>query len=166
MIFANRERRMYDSFRSQASQFFQAVAEDHHHPFWTGRSSSEDQPTVADNVDALRNDHEVLSAFETLKAGSSIQLTAEPTVNVIEEAAISERLVVMQPRLATPALPGGLRHLRGVDVPRLMALAPDYEQVPDLFEAYNERHAAVSLPDFVGALSVLLAKGFLRNGAA
>ncbi len=165
-LFADRERQMYDSFRSQASRFFEAVAEDHHHPFWTGRSIGDDQQAAPDDVDALRADREVLSAFEALKAGTSIQLVVEPTVQVIEAPAIGDRRVVMEQRLATPAIPGGLRFLRGIDVRHLMALAPDHEQVPDLFAAYNEHYPAVALPDFVGALSVLLAKGFLRNGAA
>ena len=30
-------------------------------------------------------------------------------------------------------------------------------------DAYNQRHAPVILPDFLGALAVLLAKGLLRN---
>ncbi len=165
-LFADRERQMYDSFRSQASRFFSAVAEDHQHPFWTGRSFGEDPQTATDDIDTLRHDHEVLAAFEALRAGASIQLIAEPAVRVIDEPAISDRRVVMEQRLATPALPGGLRFLRGVDVPRLMALAPDHQQVPELFAAYNALYPAVPLPDFIGALSVLLAKGFLRNGAA
>ena len=162
-FFANRERQIYDSFQSQAARFFQAVAEDHHHPFWTGRSSIEDPAAMTDDIDMLRNDREVLSAFEALRAGTSIQLIAEPTVRVIEEPAVSDRRIVMEQRLATPTLPGGLRFLRGVDVPRLMALAPYHDQVPGLFAAYNKRYAEIPLPDFVGALSVLLAKGFLKN---
>ena len=46
---------------------------------------------------------------------------------------------------------------------QLVELAPDHRQVPDLYEAYNRQCAPVSLPDFLGALSVLLAKGALRN---
>ena len=142
------------------------MAEDHQHPFWTGRSFGEDPQTATDDIDTLRHDHEALAAFEALRAGASIQLIAEPAVRVIDEPAISDRRVVMEQRLATPALPGGLRFLRGVDVPRLMALAPDHQQVPELFAAYNALYPAVPLPDFIGALSLLLAKGFLRNGAA
>jgi hypothetical protein len=165
-LFADREKQMYDSFRSQASEFFQTVAEDHHHPFWTGRSHGDVPQSPTDAADALRDDDEVLAAFEALKAGASIQLHAESGVQMIDEPAIGDRRIIMQQRLATPALPTGLRFLRGVEVRHLIALAPNYEQVPDLFAAYNERYPAVPLPDFVGALSVLLAKGFLRNATA
>ncbi len=165
-LFADRERQMYDTFRSQAARFFETVADDHQHPFWTGRAGGADQETSDGDIDALRHDEEVLTAFEKLRNSRSIQLIAEPEVHVVNRPAIGDRRVVMEKRLATPALPGGLRFLRGVDVPRLMALAPDYEQVPDLFAVYNERCPPVPLPDFIGAVSVLLAKGFLRNDAA
>lgn len=39
-------------------------------------------------------------------------------------------------------------------------------QVPELFELYNRRHPPVSLPDFLGALSVLIGKGMLVNHGA
>ena len=56
-----------------------------------------------------------------------------------------------------------MRFLRDVDVPPLVEMAGDHDQVPDLYQAYLERVATVSLPDFLGALSVLLGKGMLVN---
>ena len=56
-----------------------------------------------------------------------------------------------------------LRFVRGVDLPALVRMAGDHRQVPDLFEAYNQRYSEVNLPDFLGALSLLLASGALRN---
>jgi len=72
----------------------------------------------------------------------------------------------MEDRLVLPDWPPtgrGVRFLRDIDLVQLVELAPDHRQVPDLYEAYNRRCAPVSLPDFLGALSVLLAKGALRN---
>ncbi len=51
----------------------------------------------------------------------------------------------------------------GVDVRRVVNLAGEHDQVPDLFESYNQTCPPVPLPDFLGALSVLLAKDVLRN---
>ena len=79
--------------------------------------------------------------------------------------AVTTREVVLQDRLVLPGWPPGgrgLRYLRDVDLVRLVELAPDHRQVPDLFEAYIRRCPPVSLADFLGALSVLLAKGALR----
>ena len=62
-------------------------------------------------------------------------------------------------------MPSGLRYLRGVDLQRLLEMSGDHSQVPDLFEAYCRIDKAVVLPDFIGALSVLLARGMLVNRA-
>ena len=72
--------------------------------------------------------------------------------------------MVLEERLVLPTWPAaghGVRFLRDIDLVRLVELAPEHEQVPDLFEAYIRRCPPVSLPDFLGALSVLLAKGAL-----
>ena len=53
--------------------------------------------------------------------------------------------------------------MRGVDLLQLIELATSHSQVPDLFEAYQRVCPPVTLPDFLGALSVLLAKGVLHN---
>ena len=42
-------------------------------------------------------------------------------------------------------------------------MAGEYRQVPDLFDAYNRASQPVILPDFLGALSVLLGKGMMEN---
>jgi hypothetical protein len=51
----------------------------------------------------------------------------------------------------------------GVHLPRLLEMAGEHRHVPDLYEAYCRRHARVTLPGFLGALSVLLGKGLLTN---
>lgn len=51
-----------------------------------------------------------------------------------------------------------------MSLPRVLELAPSCAQVPDLYEAYNRVEPWVTLPDFLGVLSVLLAKGLLVQG--
>jgi hypothetical protein len=48
-----------------------------------------------------------------------------------------------------------------VDLVVLSELAPVHDQVPNLFDAYNRSAAPASLPDFLGALSVLIGTGML-----
>ena len=72
---------------------------------------------------------------------------------------MEDQLVASWPHAAS------IRFLRGVDLPKLVAMAPGHIQVPDLFETYNRACEPVALPDFLGALSVLLAKGILENWA-
>jgi hypothetical protein len=76
------------------------------------------------------------------------------------------REIVMEERLFTDSCPAGVRFLRDVDVAGLLALAPDHDEVPRLFEAYNRRFPPVALPDFLGALAVMLAWGLVEDAAA
>jgi hypothetical protein len=51
--------------------------------------------------------------------------------------------------------------VRNVDLIVLTRLAPQFEQVPDLYQAYTRAVAHVPLPDFLGALAVLISHGVL-----
>jgi hypothetical protein len=69
----------------------------------------------------------------------------------------------MEERLSTPSIPGGVRYLRGIDLKRVLAIAPDHAQVPELFEAYCRMEEPVIFPDFLGALSVMMSCGILQD---
>ncbi len=173
-LFNRRERDIHAAATRQSAQFFAEAATRHHHPFWTGRAGmagidepADGQDTAPDiDINALRRDPAVVAAFAALRRGSGIRLCRDDHLRVEARPALTTREVVMEDRLVLPDWPPagrGVRFLRDVDLVRLVELAPDHGQVPDLFEAYNQRCAPVSLPDFLGALSVLLAKGGLRN---
>ena len=68
--------------------------------------------------------------------------------------------IVMAPHVVPANAPAG-RYLHGVDVVRLLELAPAVSQVPDLFELYTRRGGLVSLHDFLLALSTAVARGWL-----
>jgi hypothetical protein len=53
-------------------------------------------------------------------------------------------------------MPDGVRYCRNVDLVVIAQLASRYEQVPDLFDAYNRNAPPAPLPDFLGALSTLI----------
>ena len=69
--------------------------------------------------------------------------------------------VTLEEHLVVPAFRDGVRYLRSVDLVQIVALAPSYDQVPDLYSAYNRAAPPAPLPDFLGALSVLVGKGIL-----
>ena len=122
-------------------------------------------PTEPD-IAALRQDPDVLRAFDDLRAAPSIRLRPAPGLRRLQLPAVRGRRIVLDEHLASLALPEGVRFLRDVDLPPLAEMAGDHDQVPDLYEAYLDRVATVSLPDFLGALSVLLGKGMLVNRLA
>lgn len=78
-------------------------------------------------------------------------------------AGIEGNEIVGREALAAPGWPRGLQYVQGVDVLKLVEMAPKFGQVPDLFEAYNRSAQPVELSRFVSVLSVLIACGVLRN---
>ena len=173
-LFNRREREIHAAAVRQSAQFFADAATRHHHPFWTGRATMDQMDETGDagdtapeiDIDALRHDPAVMAAFDTLRRGSGIRLRRGDHLRVEARPALTMRDVVMEDRLVLPDWPPtgrGVRFLRDIDLVQLVELAPDHRQVPDLYDAYNRQCPPVSLPDFLGALSVLLAKGALRN---
>jgi hypothetical protein len=69
--------------------------------------------------------------------------------------------VRLEEHLVVPAFRDGVRYLRSIDLVKIVALAPEYDQVPELYAAYNRAANPAPLPDFLGALSVLVGKGLL-----
>ena len=56
----------------------------------------------------------------------------------------------------------GLRYLRGVDLVTVAAIATTESDVGGMYDHYVRRNGPISLPDFLGALSVLVGKGGLE----
>ncbi len=171
-FFDARERRVHASYQRQSARFFHEASETHAHPFWAGRFTDADVTALDaigdDTVDVveLREDAEVVAAFEALKAAPAIRLRPTDVLRTDQRPTIQGNEVVLEQRIVSPQLPGapdGVRYLRGVDLPMLVGMASDHSQVPDLFEAYSRDCNPVPLPDFLGALSVLLGKGFVEN---
>ena len=166
-----REQRIYSSYLEQSTEIFGMAGATHVHPFWKARSiiANDNEEVDEDgelDIEILRTDPDVLSAFDWLRRSPSIELHSGPNVTIVERPTIVGQEVRLEERVATPDMPSGLRYLRQVDVKRLLELSPKSSQVPDLFEAYTQSATPVILPDFLGALSVMLAKGVLVNRAA
>jgi hypothetical protein len=115
-------------------------------------------------VDALRNDPVVLAAFERLKQLPSIALRPAAGVELVTRPLVRDHRIVLADHLKSGWTPHGLRYLRGVNLPRVLELVLTCEQVPDVYEAYNRVEPWATLPDLLGVLSVLLAKGVLVQG--
>ncbi len=167
-LFDTRERLVHASYLEQSAAVFADAGADHAHPFWTARARGASAPVDVDgdlDVEQLREDRSVLAAFERLRGSDSIALAVGSGVGFLERPTIEGNQVVMEERVATPEMPSGVRFLRGVDLVEIVRRAGDHDQVPDLFEAYCEAVGPVGLPDFLGALSVMLARGILENGA-
>jgi flavin-dependent dehydrogenase len=160
-FFDAREREVYDSFRDMTAQFLREAAAGHAHPFWTDAGApgmrgmdraydSETEPTL------------VAAAFERIRNEPLLRLRRDAAVRVEPRPAVSGAEVVLEQRLVRSDRPAGTRYAYDVDLLGLVDMAPAYTSVPELFTAYNERHAPVGMPAFLGALATALAERWLR----
>lgn len=148
--FNTRERQVYADHLRQTTAHFREIAVRQPHPFWTGRSEGSEQAEIA-------------SALEDLRRSPEINLRRHGLIGVGRAPQIRGREIVLEEKLVIPGLPSGLEYLLGVHLPKLVAISEQHTQIPDLFEAYNRVAEPVALPNFLSALSVLLAKRVLRN---
>ena len=167
-FYEGRERRVYASYGKQSAEVFGIAGREHRHAFWTTRAAMDDRYEEPDedgelDIERLKRDPDVLTAFDRLRRTPSIDLRPGPALAVIERPTIIGHEVAMEERLSTPSIPGGVRYLRGIDLKRVLAIAPDHVQVPELFEAYCRIEEPVILPDFLGALSVMMSRGILED---
>jgi len=165
-LFEERERAMYMSLRRRATALARE-AQDAHQPLaWADEKDTEPfadrlgEPDIA----TLRHDPAVLAAFEEIRRRPALRLRLSDAVPRVRQPTVRDNRVVLEEQLAAPGFERGLRYVRNVDLITLAALASEHDQVPDLYAAYG-RAAGPStsppLPDFLGALSMLVAKGVL-----
>jgi flavin-dependent dehydrogenase len=89
-------------------------------------------------------------ALKELKRQPSVRLRRNREME--RQAAIVGREIVLQDAM-----------LGDVNLVRLAEIAEQHTQVPDIFEAYNRTCTPVALPNFLAALSTLVAKGVLTG---
>ncbi|MFN2316720.1 MAG: NAD(P)/FAD-dependent oxidoreductase, partial [Gemmatimonadales bacterium] len=162
-FYHRRETAMAGALRRRAAEFSRDATEVHTGAYWSRRLADADASTDAEpDTATLREDPDVVLAFQELKRRESLAVRPAPGLRREPRAAIHDDHIVMEEQLILPAFPAGIRWLRGVDLIQLVDLAPTATAVPQLFETCLRLTPEVQLPDFLGALSVLLAKGALE----
>lgn len=160
-MFSHREQTMYRRLQQQSASVSREASGTYASEFWRGRGEMTFDDSSGDlDAAALRSDPRVHGAFERLKAKSSVSLRPAASLRVVEQATVRGNRIVLGPHLVAEGVPG-IRYCRNVDLVLIARLAPRYEQVPDLFEAYNRAAPPAPLPDFLGALSTLIALDML-----
>lgn len=161
-FYEQHERAVVESFRQQTARFAVETASVDQHPFWEVRVEPL-PPYVARPVPQGRDDAEVLAAFNDLRARPEIHLEQGDQVRTARRAAIKGNLIVMEDHVFVPAWPEGVRYIRNIDIDLVIKLAPDHRDVGDLYEAVFRVQPGASLPDFLGVLSTLIARGALKH---
>ena len=114
-----------------------------------------------DEVALLRDDPAVHAALKALKDAEAISLRPGSGVVLVPGPTVRGQRVVLEPHLRCDWRPDGVRFIRGISLPALIVLAPGATQVPDLYDQYVRAEGATDLRDFLGVLSLLVAKGVL-----
>ncbi|MDE0731402.1 MAG: hypothetical protein OSB36_10785, partial [Longimicrobiales bacterium] len=156
------------------AEFFEEAASAYGHPYWTTRaeaaraaagavSGPNDTDWIEDLEGTYINADLVRAAHERIRSVELLDSRANPDLRVIKRPAIRSQRIVMKRHLMNDTYPKGIRYVRGVDLLRLVELAPQFDQVPDIWNGYNEKEAPVSLPDFLIGLSTAFAAGLLMH---
>jgi flavin-dependent dehydrogenase len=164
-LYERREREVYQALRRRFSELSRDAVGVSRTDFWRARSAGEHgaeggedgEPDVA----AFRRDPDVLAALEAMRQRSSVALRASARLHRVDRPTVRGDRVALEEHLVVPAFRDGIRYIRNVDLVTMVSLAPAYDQVPDLFAAYNRATAPAALADFLGALSVAVGKGIL-----
>lgn len=175
-FFDAREREVYRRYRQASVPFFESAARAYATPYWTERADAARRAGGAQpgsrpgdpsrDPDAIGPDvpeDEVRAAFDAIRARDVLGAMRGSTLREFEGPGVAGHRIVMERRLATGQCPDGVRYVRGVDLLRLVDAATANHDVPDGWTAYNDTGPAVTLPDYLTALSTAFAMGILEH---
>ncbi|HSH74943.1 MAG TPA: hypothetical protein VLA09_04650, partial [Longimicrobiales bacterium] len=106
---------------------------------------------------------EVRRAFDDIRARELLKARRGSSVRISRRPGIRGQRLVLEDHLVSDRAPAGMRYVRGVDLLKVLEVAPRFTAVPDGWVAYNASSPAVALPDYLTALSVAFAAGLLEH---
>lgn len=161
-LFAQRER----EYVAAATRELGAMSRDAGAPadggFWGPRASLQADELEAASVERLRADPGVQAAFEELRTRESARLVPEHELARVRRPIVRGNVVVEEEHLVLPGLPAATRYVRNVDLLLVLDVAGATGDVGEMYAQYTRRLGPVSLPDFLGALAVIVGTGGAR----
>jgi hypothetical protein len=172
-VYADCQRRAADFFNEaaawHASDFWAARADraaagvssdsdhrdhrDHrHHHDHPDRTDHQDRPDPTDEAARVR------LAFDLLRNAERIRLRPASTLQFASIADIEGREVVLREGVVMPGDDRPVRFSAGVNLPALVRLAAECDEVPALFSAYNTHIGPVPMDGLLTGLSLLVAR--------
>jgi 2-polyprenyl-6-methoxyphenol hydroxylase-like FAD-dependent oxidoreductase len=133
----------------------------HQAPFWSDRGDADtDARPQADALAlTLREDADVRAAFARLRTAPVVTLPPRAAFTWIDRPVVRGNVIRPEPHLVLPGIAEPIRYLRGVDLLALLDLAAGAFDAGVLYDRYVRSVAPATLPDFLGTLSVLMARG-------
>ena len=158
-LFAERERDYVTAATRELGHLSQQADAREGSGFWQSRASLDADEVEAASIERLRRDADVLAAFQELRQRASARLVRSPQLRITSRPMIRGNVVISDDHLALPGLPEATRYVRSVDLLIALDVATRTDDVGEMFAQYSRRLGPVALPDFLGALAVLVAKG-------
>jgi len=152
-FFSNWERGVYATHLRRSRDFARAALAAHPSAFWAARADV-DIPAPSDDED------DIPAGPVRFGTTSPLALRYADEVRFEDRPVVRGREIVLEKAFA-----GGIRFAQHVDLVTLAEIACQSNRVPDLFEKYCQRCAPVPLPNIVGGLSLLVARGILHERA-
>lgn len=163
-LYESREQSMFASLMEGSASLARDAAPGQASDFWSKRVHTGPREADADiDVSELRKDPDVLAAFADIRGRETLSLRAADGVSRSSRPVVRGNRIVLEPHLVSAAFADGIRYIRNVDVLALSDIAVGGADAGAMFAAYNRSNPVVGLPDFLGALSVLVGKGLLVN---
>jgi flavin-dependent dehydrogenase len=163
-FFDERERVLYSSYARESARYAQESASRYpSSSFWRDRARTDEGRTSGPGRgdDEGRPAADPRGAFEALRTGPRGRVQVAPGARHESRPAVHGNVIELTSALVSPVTGVALRFSEGVDAVALARLLEAPVSVPEAFEAYNRAAAPIALPEFLRALSVLLAGGFL-----
>jgi flavin-dependent dehydrogenase len=162
-FFTEWEEQVYATNQERSRVFAAEAYSRHPSRFWEMRAAPKESkaPRRTDGESALRL-ASVVAAYEAMRTTRDVAVRRNPEVAFVEAPLVRDGEIVVEDAIDLPgATP--IRYVQGLDLLTVCSLASDRASVPDLFEAVQARVHNVSLPQFLSALSVLVASRALAT---
>ena len=163
-FFGAREADLYARLRTLTAGHLADAARGHDDPFWMERSEKGDSPLFSGDREkkGLSPVSEAIgAAYDDLRARPSLSLQLVPAVRIEPRPVIEGCEVVAQPHLVAGGDDAPVRFLHDVEIPVLVEIAIAGSDAGAMFDEYCRRRGPVALPQFLTALSTLVARGWL-----
>jgi flavin-dependent dehydrogenase len=160
-LFREREREYVRGTARELGSLSREADEGGEGGYWAARATMQADELEAALLERLRRDPDVLAAFDLLRETTSVRLARSPQLRTEPRPVIRGNLVVLDEHLVLPGFGQPVRWVRNVDLDLVLDVAGSTEDVGEMYTRYTRRQGPVPLPDFLGALSVLLGKGGL-----
>ncbi len=148
----------------RSRDFASEALERHRSAFWATQASAPvDESALPHDDRALLDQVEVREALERMRRADTIVFARGGEATVVSAPLVRGHEIVDEPAIALGPDPRDVvRYLQGVDLVALAAMAPACAGVPEVIEHYARTNTAVTPPNILGALAVLVARGVLR----